>query len=58
MFAYIEAFSSAFMQWQFYYVTGIFHHSNLYERNGINFASLQLFNVCTKAEFTNLLLIL
>lgn len=58
MFAYIEAFSSAFMQWQFHCVTGIFHHSHLYERNCNNFASLQLFNVCTKAEFTILLLIL
>lgn len=39
-------------------VTGILHHSHLYERNGITFASLQLFNMCTKAEFKNLLLIL
>lgn len=58
MFVYIEAFSPAFLQWQLHCVTGIFYHSHLYERNDIAFASLQLFNMCTKAEFRNLLLIL
>lgn len=58
MFVYKEAFSSAFMQWQLHCVTGIFHYPHLYERNGITFASLQLLNMCTKAEFSNTLLIL
>lgn len=56
MFVYIEALCSAFGQ--LYCVTDIFHHSHLYERNRVTFGSLRLFNVRTKAEFTNWILIL